>query len=83
MTNVLVVAGVVAGVMLLAVLLVGLAGLTDRLSAAVFSKSRILAGIALGGLVLLTVGYLLDRPSYLWIGAGTLALLTLFLLAAN
>lgn len=81
--SVVVLGAIALGVVVLAVLAVGLVGLTDKLSAAVFSKNRVLLGVAIGGLALLTSGYLIDRTSFMWIGAGLLALLALFLLAAG
>lgn len=82
-TDVLLVGGAAVAVVLLCVFVVGLVGLTDRLSAAVFSKNRVLLGAGLGGLALLTIGYLVGSPSLMWVGGGLLVLLALFLLAAG
>lgn len=79
----LAVVGVAAAGVVAVVIAVRLVGLTDKVSAAFFSKNRMLLGSALFGGVILAVGYVAGSAPLMWTGGGLLLLLALFFLAAS
>ncbi len=78
----LAIVGIVAVAVIIVVLAIRLVGLTEKVSAAFFSKNWLLLGSAVAAGVVLAVGYVAGSALLMWVGGGFLALLAVFLVAS-